>query len=68
MFHRGPEDGIKIKISGEASQDCISNQFENGIPIDQNWGARQMEEHGKKCSKWPSVNQSLWDQVTHSGH
>ena len=68
MFHWGPKDGRKGGRFGEASRDCIWNQSENGIPADQNWGATQMEEHGKKCSKWPSVNQSLWDQVTHSGH
>lgn len=40
MFHKGPEDGGKYERSGETSPYCISNQFENGIPIDQNWGAR----------------------------
>ena len=40
MFHRGLGDGRKNEIFGEASQYCISNQSENGVPVDQNWGAR----------------------------
>ena len=59
MFHRGPGDGRKSESSGEASRDGISNQAENGIPEDQNLGAKQIEENGKKCSKCPSSNQSL---------
>ena len=68
MFHIGLEDGRKGERFGEASRDFISNQFEDGIPTDQHIGARQMEEHGKKCSKWSSRNQILCDQVTNSGH
>jgi hypothetical protein len=36
MFNKGIEDGRKGEIYGGASQDCISNQSENGIPVDQN--------------------------------
>ena len=36
MFHRGLEDVKKSESSREASQDCVSNQSKNGIPIDQN--------------------------------
>ena len=51
MFHGNPEDGSKSKSSRETSQDCVLDQFEDGIPTSQDRGSWKMEEHGEECPK-----------------
>ena len=51
MSHRDPEDGWQRESFSKEYWNCILDQSKDGIPTSQDWGARQVEEHRKECSK-----------------